>query len=170
MRFSIRKQPVVKSVVYTIFCLCLLLFSVSFFPALGIVHGTPHLLIAAVSSLALFEGVRYASFFALFFGVTEACMLGQSMLVFPLFYVVFALCCAWLFENFFLKNFVSWLGYTLCGILLYLGLSLFAPVSNWNITAADLLWDSTLPSLLLSAALSLPLYPLFAKLKKKTDA
>lgn len=169
MRLAIRKQPVVKSVVYAILCLCLLLFSASFFPALGLTQGAPYLLIAAVSSLALFEGVRYASFFALIFGVTEAFMLGQNTLIYPLFYVGFAFACAWLFENFFLKNFVSWLGYTFCGIVIYLGLSLFAPVSDWNITAADLFFYTTLPSLILSVVLSLPLYPIFAKLKKKTE-
>ena len=58
---------------------------------------------------------------------------------------------------------------TLCGIVIYLGLSLFAPVSDWGITAADLFFDTTLPSLILSVALSLPLYPIFAKLKKKTE-
>ena len=169
MRLAIRKQPIVKSVVYSILCLCLLLFSTSFFPALRLTQGAPCLLVAAVSSLALFEGVRYASFFALLFGVTEAFMLGHNTLIFPLFYVGFALCCAWLFENFFLKNFVSWFGYTLCGIVIYLGLSLFAPVSDWGITAADLFFDTTLPSLILSVALSLPLYPIFAKLKKKPE-
>lgn len=169
MRLAIRKQPIVKSVVYALLCLCLLLFSTSFFPALGLTQGAPYLLVAAVSSLALFEGVLYASFFALLFGVTEAFMLGHNTLIFPLFYVGFAFCCAWLFENFFLKNFVSWFGYTLCGIAIYLGLSLFAPVSDWGITAADLFFYTTLPSFVLSAVFSLPLYPIFAKLKKKTE-
>lgn len=169
MRLTIRKQPVVKSIVYAILCLCLLLFSTSFFPALGLTQGAPCLLVAAVSALALFEGVRYASFFGLIFGVTEAFMLGHSTLLFPLFYVAFALCCAWMFENFFLKNFVSWFGYTLGGIVIYQGLTLFAPVSDWNITAADLFFYTTLPSLILSVAFSLPLHPIFAKIKKKTD-
>lgn len=169
MRLTIRKQPVVKSIVYAILCLCLLLFSTSFFPALGLTQGAPCLLVAAVSALALFEGVRYASFFGLIFGVTEAFMLGHNTLLFPLFYVAFALCCAWLFENFFLKNFFSWFGYTLVGIAIYLGLTLFAPVSDWNITAADLLFYTTLPSLILSVVFSLPLYPIFAGIKKKTD-
>ena len=169
MRLAIRKQPLIKSAIYAIVCLCLLLFSASFFPALRLMRGTPALLIAAVSLLALFEGIRYASFFALLFGVTEAFMLGQNTLIFPLFYVAFAFGCTWLFENFFVKNFFAWLGYTLCGIVIYFGLSLFSPVSDWGVPAADLLWDSTLPSLVLSVALSLPLYPIFARIKKKTD-
>ena len=169
MRFVFRKQPIAKSIVYSLFCLGLLLFSTAFFPALHLTQGAPCLLVAAVSALALFEGVRYASFFALIFGVTEAFMLGHSTLLFPLFYVAFALCCAWLFENFFLKNFFSWFGYTLGGIVIYQGLALFAPVSDWNITAADLFFYTALPSLVLSVAFSLPLYPIFAKIKKKTD-
>ncbi len=169
MQFIIRKQPILKSTAYAVLCLCLLLFSSSFFPALRLTRGAPVLLVAAVSLLARFEGIYYASFFAVIFGAIEAFMLGKNTLVYPLFYLVFAFVCVWLFENFFVKNFLAWLGYTLCGIVIYLLLSLFAPVSDWGVTAADLLFYSTLPSFVLSAALSLPLYPIFAGIKKKTE-
>ncbi|MBQ5390596.1 MAG: hypothetical protein IIU58_06795 [Clostridia bacterium] len=168
MRFVIRSQPIIKSCVYALLCLCLLLFSSSFFPALRLTHGVPVLLVAAISLLARFEGIRYASFFAVIFGAAEAFMLGKNTLVYPLFYLGFAFGCMWLFENFFVTNFFAWYGYTLCGIAVYLGLSLFAPVSDWGVTAAELLFYTTLPSFVLSAALSLPLYPVFAKVKRKT--
>lgn len=169
MRFVIRKQPVIKAVVYGLVCLGLLLFSVSFFPALGLSRGAPFLLVAAISLLARFEGIFYASFFAVIFGALESFMLGRNTLVYPLFYLAFAFGCVWLFDNFFGKNYFAWYGYTLCGIAVYLALSLFAPVSDWGVTAADLLFYTTLPSFFLSAVLSLPLYPIFAKFKKKTE-
>ena len=169
MRFVIRKQPVVKSAVYGLICLSLLLFSVSFFPALGISRGTPFLLAAAISLLARFEGIFYASFFAVIFGALESFMLGRNTLLYPLFYLAFAFGCVWLFDNFFGKNYFAWYGYTLCGITVYLALSLFAPVSDWGVTAADLLVHTTLESFMLSAVLSLPLYPVFAFAKKKTE-
>ena len=169
MQLVIRKQPILKSTAYALLCLCLLLFSTSFFPALRLTRGAPVLLVAAISLLARFEGVYYASFFAVIFGAIEACMLGKNTLVYPLFYLVFAFVCVWLFENFFARNFFAWFGYTLCGIVIYLLLSLFAPVSDWGVTAGDLLFYTTLPSLILSALFSLPLYPVFAKVKKKTE-
>ena len=169
MRVVLRKQPVVKSVVYSLLCLCLLLFSTSFFPALRMMRGTPVLLVAAISLIARFEDVRYASFFAVIFGAIESYMLWKNALVYPLFYLLFAFACVWLFENFFVKNFFSWFGYTLCGIAIYLTLSLFGPVSDWGVTATELLFYTTLPSFLLSAGLSLPLYPIFATIKKKTE-
>ena len=169
MRFVIRSQPIVKSTVYAVLCLCLLLFSASFFPALGLSRGAPFLLVAAISVLARFEGVYYASFFAVIFGALESCMLGKNVLVYPLFYLAFAFGCVWLFDNFFVKNLLAWYGYTLCGIVIYLALSLFGPVSDWGVTAVELFFYTTLPSFVLSAAFSLPLYPIFAKIKKKTE-
>ena len=64
MQLVIRKQPILKSTAYALLCLCLLLFSASFFPALRLTRGAPILLVAAISLLARFEGIYYASFFA----------------------------------------------------------------------------------------------------------
>lgn len=169
MRLSLRKQPIIKSAIYALVCLCLLLFSNSFFPALGLSRNVPYLLVAAISLLARFEGVHYASFFAVIFGVTEAFILGGHTLILPIFYTAYALVCVWLFENFFVKNFFAWLCYTVGGLLFYAAISLFGPVTDWGITAADLFLYTTLPSFVLSIAFSLPLYPVFAKIKKKTD-
>ena len=71
MQLVIRKQPILKSTAYALLCLCLLLFSTSFFPALRLTRGAPVLLVAAISLLARFEGVYYASFFAVIFGAIE---------------------------------------------------------------------------------------------------
>lgn len=169
MRFAIRQQPILKSAVYGILCLCLLLFSHSFFPALQAANNVPCLLVAAISMLAMTEGIKYASFFAAIFGITEALMLGTNTLIIPLFYTAFAIVCVWLFESFFVKNFFAWLCYTLGGLLIYFVISLFAPVINWNITAADILKNTTVPAFLISVVFSLPLYPIFNFIKKKTD-
>lgn len=169
MRLTIREQPLIKSTAYTLVCLVLLLFSYSFLPVLRITDHSPCLLVAAVSSLALFENIKYTSFFALIFSVIETLMLGTNTLLFPLFYTAFAILCTWLFENFFVKNFFAWLCYTAGGILIHTVLSLFGPVANWDITAADILLSHAIPEFFLSAILSLPIFPLFEKLKKKTD-
>ena len=169
MRLSLREQPVIKSAVYSAICLGLLLFSYSFLPALGVFANTPTLLVAAVSSLALFEGPKYAGFFALIFSVLETLMLGTNTLIFPLFYTAFAIVCTWLFESFFVKNYFAWLCYTLGGLLIHSVISLFAPVSSWGVIATDILLETTLPTFAMSAVLSLPLYPLLKLAKKKTD-
>lgn len=169
MRFTVRQEPLIKSIAYAVIGLCLLLFSYSFLPSLGLFKNTPTLLVAAVSSLALYEDVRYASFFALFFSVAETVILGTNTLIFPLFYTVFACLCVWLFESVFSKNFLSWLCYTVGGLAAHALLSLFAPVGNWGITAADIIWEKTLPALAMSVILSLPMFWMFRFVKKKTD-
>ncbi|MBQ6893841.1 MAG: hypothetical protein IJN48_06495 [Clostridia bacterium] len=169
MRFTVREEPIIKSTVYAVICLCLLLFSYSFLPSLGLLKNTPILLIAAVSSLALFEDVRYASFFALIFSVIETLINGTNTLIFPLFYTAFAIACTWLFESFFVKNFLAWSCYTAGGLAIHSVLSLFAPVGNWGITAPAIVLDQTLPTFVLSAVFSLPLFWLFRFVKKKTD-
>lgn len=169
MRFTIREQPILKSAVYSIICLGLLLFSHSFFPALQIANNVPCLLVAAISLLAMTEGAKYACLFAAVFGIVETLMLGTNMLVIPLFYTAFALICVWLFESFFVKNFLAWLCYSLGGLVIYFFISLFAPVTNWGITAADILMSTTIPAFLMSVVFSLPLYPIFKFVKNKTD-
>ncbi len=169
MRLSLREQPVIKSAAYSLVCFALLLFSHSFLPSLGIFANKPTLLIAAVSSLALFEGVKYASFIGLVFSVLETLICGTNTLIFPLFYTVFAILCTWLFENFFVKNFFSWFCYTVGGIAAHAIISLFAPVSDWGIAATGILAEHTLPAFALSVAFSLPLYPVFKVIKRKTD-
>ncbi|MBE6678966.1 MAG: hypothetical protein E7598_00420 [Ruminococcaceae bacterium] len=169
MRLSLREKPVLKSVVYTLVCLGILLFSYSFLPAIRIFANTPTLLVAVVSSLAFFEGAKYASFFALIFSVIETVVIGTNTLIFPLFYTVFAIVCTWLFESFFVRNYFAWLCYTLGGLLIHAILSLFAPVSNWEIGAGAIVLENTLPSFAMSAVLSLLIYPIFKSLKVKTD-
>lgn len=169
MRLSLREKPVLKSAVYAISCLAFLLFSYSFLPALKLFVNTTNLLVAAVSSLALFEGVRYASFFALIFSVLETLINGTNTLIFPLFYLVFAIVCTWLFESFFVRNYFAWVCYTLGGLFVHACLSLFAPVANWGIGGGAIILENTLPSFVLSAILSLPLYAIFKSLKRKTD-
>ncbi len=169
MRFALREKPILKSAVYSIICLCLLLFSHSFFPALQISRNIPYLLIAAISMLAMLEGIKYASFFAAIFGITEAVMLGGSTLLLPLFYTAFAFASVWLFESFFTKNFFTWLCYTVGGLIIHAIISMFSPVANWDITAADLLLYTALPTLCMSLVFSLPLYPIFKFAKKATD-
>ena len=146
-----------------------MLFSYSFLPALRIFVNTPTLLVAAVSALALFEGVKYASFLALAFSVLETLIKGTNTLIFPLFYTAFAIVCVWLFESFFVKNFFAWLCYTAGGLVLHATLTLFKPVANWGITAADIFVQNTLPAFAMSIAFSLPLYPRFKWVKRKTD-
>lgn len=169
MRFTVREEPITKSIAYAVICLCLLLFSYSFLPSLGIFKNTPVLLVAVVSSLALYEDVRYASFFALIFSVVETLILGTNTLIFPLFYTAFAIVCTWLFESVFAKNFLAWACYTALGLLTHSVLSLFAPVGNWNIAATGIILEKTLPALALSAVLSLPLFWLFRFVKRKTE-
>ena len=169
MRFTFREEPIIKSTVYAVTCMCLLLFSYSFVPSLGILNNTPILLVAAVSALVLFEDVRYASFFALIFSVIETLINGTNTLIYPLFYTAFAITCTWLFESFFAKNFLAWICYSAGGLLIYSLISLFDPVGNWGIAAPAIIIDKTLPTLAMSAVLSLPLYWLFKWLKRKTD-
>ena len=169
MRFTIRQKPIIKSVVYSIFFLGLLLFSHSFFPALRITQNKPFLLIGAISMLAYLDGIKYASFFAVIFGVIETMMTGSNILLVPLFYTVYAFLSVWLYENFFIRNFLAWLCYTAGGLAVFLILSLFDPVTNWDIAASELLIYTTVPTFLLSAIFSLPVFPLFLFLKKKTD-
>lgn len=169
MRFSVRTQPYLKSAVYAVAALALLLFSSSFYPALGITEMAPQLTVAMLACLALFEGVRYAAYFAVIFGAAEAFVYGESPLLNALFYVAFALTVVWLFENVFGRNFAAWLLYAVGGILCRAVFSMFAPVTAWGITAADVLLDETLPTFLLSVVFSLPLYPIYAWLKKKTE-
>jgi len=169
MRVSIRMQPYVKSAAYAVTALALLLFSSSLYPALRLTANAPRLTVAFLACLALFEGVRYASFFAVIFGSVEAFVFGGNPLLTALFYTAFALLCVWLFENFFAKNFLSWLLYTLGGILLHAVFLLFDPVTAWEISAADVLLTYTLPTFALSALLALPVFPLCAWIKKKTE-
>lgn len=169
MRLTIREQPVIKSTVYAVICLILMLFSYSFLPATRFTDHLPNLLIAVISSLALFEGVVYSCFFALFFSVLETLILGTNTLLFPLFYVVFAMLCTWLFENVFVKNFFSWFCYTMGGLAIHGLISLFAPVSNWGISLSDVFFYTTVGTFTVSACLSILIYPLFKLLKRKTD-
>ena len=169
MRLSLREKPVLKSVVYLLVCILILLFSYSFLPVLRISKCTPTLLVAVVSSLAYFEGAKYASFFALIFSVIETVMLGTNTLIFPLFYTVFAIVCTWLFESFFVRNYLAWLCYTLGGLIIHAILSLFAPVANWGIGAGAIILENVFPSFVMSALLSLLIYPAFKSLKIKTD-
>lgn len=169
MRIPARSQPYVKSAVYAIAALALLLFSSSFYPALGLTVNAPRLTVAMLACLALFEGVRYAAYFAVIFGAAEAFVYGENPLTDALFYAAFAFLVVWLFENVFGRNFPAWLLYTVGGILCRAVFSLFAPVTAWGITAADVLTDATLPTFFLSVVFSVPLYPIYAWLKKKTE-
>lgn len=169
MRFTIRQKPIIKSTVYAIFCLGLLLFSHSFFPALQLSQNKPFLLVGMISMLAYLDGVKYASFFAVIFGAVETMMCGSNILIIPLFYTVFAFISVWLYENFFIRNFLAWLCYTVVGLLIYSIISLFGPVTNWDIPASDLLLYTTVPTFFLSVLFSLPLFPILKFLKKQTD-
>lgn len=166
---SIRKQAVIKSICYSILCLAAICFSASFFPALGISENAPRLTVAIIAALALFEGVQFASFFAVIFGCIEALVYGESTLLYVLFYVIFAILCVKLYESFFSRNFLAWALYTLGGIILHQIIELFSPVTDWGITAADVFLETTLPCVLLSVLFSLPVYPLVAKIAKKTN-
>ena len=168
-KFSFRQVPIVKSAVYSVVCMGLLLFSYSFVPAMRITSVTPVLLVAAVSCLAYFEDVRYASFFALVFSVIETLINGSNTLIYPLFYTSFAIACTWMFERFFARNFLAWLGYSALGLLIYSTLSLFGDVGAWNIAAPSIIFYNTLPQFLISAILSPLLFPIFKWLKRKTD-
>lgn len=169
MQIPARTQPYLKSAVYALMALALLLFSSAFYPALGLTVNAPRLTVAMLACLALFEGVRYAAYFAVIFGATEAFVYGENSLTDALFYLAFALVTVWLFENVFGRNFPAWLLYTVGGIFCRAVFSLFAPVTAWGITAADVLTDETLPTFALSVVFSLPLYPIYAWLKKKTE-
>lgn len=169
MRLSVRTQPFVKSGAYALLALTLLLFSSSFYPALHLSANAPRLTVALLVSLALFEGVRYAAHFSVIFGAVEAFAFGENPLLTALFYTAVAFLCVWLFENMFAKNFLAWLFYMLGGTFLRAVFSLFAPVTDWGITAAEVLLTYTLPTYLLSVVFSLPIYPLCAWVKKKTE-
>lgn len=169
MRISARTQPYLKSTIYALLATALLLFSSAFYPALHITVNAPRLTVAMLAALALFEGVRYAAHFAVIFGAAEAFVYGENPLLVALFYTAFALIVEWMLENVFLRNFLAWLLYTVSGIFCRAVFSLFAPVTEWGITAADILLSETLPTFLLSVIFSLPLYPLFAWVKKKTE-
>ncbi len=169
MRFSVRSQPIIKSVCYSLLALLSLCFSASFFPALGISIGTPHLAVAIISALAMTEGIKYASFIAVALGAAEAFVFGASPLAYVLFYTAFAFLCMLLFNSFFTKSFFSWGLYTLGGILLHAALGLFRPVSDWNISAAEIFLDGTLQSILWSVIFSLAIYPAVSLIKRKTE-
>ena len=169
MRIAPRMQPILKSAAYALLALALLAFSSSFYPALQWTANTPRLTIALLACLALWEGVHYAAFIGVIFGSVEAFVFGGTPLLTAVFYLAFALFCTWLFENFFAKNFLAWLLYTAGGILLHAVFLLFFPVSAWGISAADVLLTNTLPTAALSALLSLPLFPICAWIKKKTE-
>ena len=169
MRLSVRSQPIVKSVCYSILSLVALVFSAAFFPSLGIAKAVPYLTVAVISALAMFEGVKFASFTAVILGGIEAFVYGKNSLVYILFYTAFAFLCITLFSSFFTKNFFSWLLYTFGGIILHAALGLFGPVSDWGVTALDLLQTGALDSIFLSLIFSLPIFPIVAKIKKKTE-
>ena len=169
MRFSFRQVPIVKSIAYAVICLCLLLFSYSFVPSLRVFDGTPILLVGAVCSLSLFEDIRYSTFIALIFSVVETVINGTNTLIYPFFYVMFAFLCKWLFENFFVKNFLTWACYTAGGIAIYLLISLFGHVSAWGIAAPSIIIYNVLPTFLISIIFSVPLFSLFFYVKRKTD-
>lgn len=169
MRISARSQPYVKSAVYALLAIALLLFSSSFYPALHITVNAPRLTVAMLACLALFEGIRYAAHFSVIFGAAEAFVFGENPLTTALFYAAFAFLTVWLFENVFQRGFLAWLLYTLGGTLCRAVFALFAPVTDWGITAADVLMGETLPTFLLSVLFSLPLYPIYARVKKKTE-
>ena len=168
-KIHLKKTALVKSAVYTAVFLILLLFSTSFLPALRLTRVSPNLLIAAISLLAYFEGVGYASIFAVCFGALQAGVSGFGSAILPVFYTLFALACAWLYERFFAKNFFAWLCYTGVGLLLYGLIGLFRSVSAWELPiGVDFLTDA-LYAFGLSLLLSLPLYKLFGLLCRKTD-
>lgn len=169
MRLSVRSQPIIKSVCYSILSLAAICFSASFFPALGISVGTPHLAVAIVSALAMTEGITYASFAAVALGAAEAFIYGENPLAYVLFYTAFAFLCMLLFGSFFTKSFFSWGLYTLGGILLHAALGLFRPVSDWNISAAEMFPYGTLQSILWSVLFSLAIYPAVSLIKRKTE-
>ena len=169
MRFSARTEPWIKSAAYAILALLLLVFSSSFYPALHLSVNLPRLTVAFLLCLALFEGIRYTSYFAVIFGTAEAFVFGGNPLLTALFYLGIAFFGVWLFENIFTRGFLAWLLYMLGGNLLFGIFLLFAPVTDWGITAADILREHTLPTYFLSALFSLPLYPTVARIKRKTE-
>ncbi len=146
-----------------------LCFSASFFPALHLSIGTPHLSVAIIASLAMLEGVKYASFFAVILGGAEGFIFGESPLVYILFHLGFAFLCITLFGSFFTKSYFALTLYTVGGILLRAALGLFGPVANWDISAADIFLGGTLQSILLSMLFSLLIFPTVSKIKKKTE-
>lgn len=168
-KIRLQKTLLLKSAVYTAVCLCFLLFSDSFLPALRLVRVTPNLLVAAISLLAYYEGPGYASLFAVCFGALHAGVCGFGSAVFPFFYTLFALACAWLYESFFAKNFFAWLCYTAAGLLFYGLIGLFRAVSAWNLPLGAAFLTDALYGFCLSLILSLPLYKLFGFLSRKTD-
>ncbi|MBQ4150865.1 MAG: hypothetical protein IJC81_03580 [Clostridia bacterium] len=169
MRITLRDEPVLKSTVYALVCTVLMLFSYSFIPALKIFPALPNLLVGAISMLALCEGVRYASFFALIFSVIETLMQDSNTLLFPLFYLAFAIVCTALFENVFVKNFFAWLCYTVAGLILHNLMQLISYSESWGISLSAVFTQTAVPAFVVSAVFSLPLYPIFKFIKKKTD-
>ena len=169
MRLSVQSQRIAKIICYTLLSLFSLCFSAALFPALKISVAVPRITVAVIAALTMMEGIKYASFFAVIFGAVEAFVFGESPLVYVLFYGSFAFLCYALFGSFFTKSFFSWGLYTIGGILLFAVLSLFGPVSAWEVTAADILADNSLKSILLSVIFSIPIYPIVAKIKKKTE-
>ena len=168
-KIHLQKTTLVKSAVYTVVFLCLLLFSDSFLPALRLTRVTPNLLIAAISLLAYFEGPSYASLFAVCFGALHAGVCGYGGAILPFFYTLFALACAWLYECFFAKNFFAWLCYTTAGLLFYGLIGLFYAVSAWDLPLGAAFLADALYEFCLSLVLSLPLYKLFGFLSRKTE-
>ena len=155
MRITLREEPLLKSIIYAIVCTLLMLFSYSFIPALKVSAILPNFLVAVISILALCEGVRYASFFALFFSVLETLMLNSNPFFFPLFYVVFAIVCTALFENVFVKNFFAWLCYTVVGLAIHQFIQLLAYSSNWDVSLAKAFTQTAVPAFVISAVVSM---------------
>ena len=158
-KMHLPKTDLVKAVVYTAVGILLLLFCTSFLPATQWTTVTPNLLVAMISLLAYYEGAGYAGVFGVVFGA----------LLPPLFYAAFALLCAWLYENFFVRNFFAWLCYTAAGLIIVGLYGLFYAVSAWDMALDTLLAGDALGTFLLSLVLSLPLYRFFGFLHRKTD-
>ena len=103
------------------------------------------------------------------FGALLSGINGRGALLPPLFYAAFALLCAWLYENFFVRNFFAWLCYTAAGLITVGLYGLFYAVSAWDMALDTLLAGDALGTFLLSLVLSLPLYRFFGFLHRKTD-
>lgn len=169
MRLSVRSQHIVKSVCYSLLSLFAVVFSASLFPALHLSVGTPQLSVAIIASLAMLEGIKYASFFAVALGTIESFILGENPLVYIIFYVGFAFLCTLLFGSFFTRSYFALSLYTFGGILLRAALGLFRPVTEWDVSAADIFVDGTAQSILLSLIFSLFIFQAVSKIKRKTE-
>lgn len=168
-KMHLPKTDLVKAVVYTAVGILLLLFCTSFLPATQWTTVTPNLLVAMISLLAYYEGAGYAGVYGVIFGALLSGINGRGALLPPLFYAAFALLCAWLYENFFVRNFFAWLCYTAAGLITVGLYGLFYAVSAWDMALDTLLAGDALGTFLLSLVLSLPLYLFFGFLHRKTD-